>query len=393
MQDLPIAVDVMGGDHGPGVVVKGAVHAARDLGIKSILVGDEALIKSSLEEHGASTGPLLSICHASQEVTMEDSATAVLRKKRESSISIAFGLVKDDRAAAVVSPGNTGAVMAAGRAVSGTLPAIGRPAIATLIPRIGGLPPVVLLDSGANVDCHAAQLVQFALMGRYYASAAADLPSPRVALLSNGTESSKGNDVTRSAAYMLSEMQDLNYVGYVEGRHLASDAADVVVCDGFVGNVVLKTMEGSVELVFDSIRDYVERSYRGKLGMWLAKPIFKSLFREKLDPSAYGGAPLLGLNDVAIVCHGSSKGRAITNAIRVARKFADEGLVEKMADALETLDVQDGAYEDGLWDRMGQRFEKKRNKRKEKAAKSDNTEQGDATSFEPTPAAVIPDEQ
>lgn len=368
---LPIAVDVMGGDNGLHVVVEGAVRAAAHLGIHTILVGDESGIKSALNKVGAHDHSLVSIQHAPQEVTMDDSASTVLRSKRESSIHIAFELVKDRRAAGVVSPGNTGAVMAAGRSISGTLPGIGRPAIATLIPRIGGLSPVVLLDSGANVDCHASQLVQFALMGTYYAGAATDIRLPRVALLSNGSESSKGNDVTRSAALMLSQIENINFIGYVEGRNMMKDVADVVVCDGFLGNIVLKTIEGSVELVFDSIRDYVETSIRGKLGMWIAKPIFKTLFRRTLDPSSHGGAPLLGLRDLAIVCHGSSSSKAITNAIRVARKFVDEELVEAMSDALCSLDViPEDDYEDVIWDRMGKRFDKKAKRQRAKGGSS-----------------------
>lgn len=193
----------------------------------------------------------------------------------------------------MVSPGNTGAMMAAGLYVSGTLPGIARPAIASLIPKSGNGQPTVLLDSGANVDCNANQLVQFALMGNCYALSVLNCTSPRIGILSNGSEKSKGNDITRSASLMLSEIKELNFIGYIEGRDLPRDVADVVVCDGFVGNVLLKAMEGSIELVFDSIKHYVEKSFRGKVGMWLAKPIFKALFKQKLDPSAYGGAPLL----------------------------------------------------------------------------------------------------
>ena len=356
---LPVAVDVMGGDHGPNVVVDGAVAAVKELKIPITLVGNESEISARLKRLGADNDEYIGVVHASEVITMEDSPARAIRTKSQASIRIAFELVKEGKAVGVVSPGNTGAMMAAGMFVSGNLQGIARPAIASLIPRVGDKPPTVFLDCGANIDCHATQLVQFALMGHFYARTAISAEAPRVALLSNGTESSKGTDIIRSAGLTLSDMEEINYIGYVEGRDISRDVADVVVCDGFVGNVVLKTMGGSVELVLDSIKDYVERSGRGKLGMWLAKPMFKSLFGQKLDPSSYGGAPLLGLNDIAIVCHGSAKSRAIMNGIRVARKLYDESLVEKLGSALSALDLKlSGAYENGIWNRMEQRFEK-----------------------------------
>lgn len=358
---LPVAVDAMGGDFGPGVVVEGAVRAFRELGIHSILVGDEHEIRSKLSGLGAASESGIRIRKATEVITMEDSPSMAIRGKPDASIRVAFELVRSEEACCVVSPGNTGAVMAAGLFVCGSLPGIARPAIATLIPRVGNSPPVVLLDSGANTDCHAYQLVQFALMGRFYALAAGLGSNPRVALLSNGTEISKGNDIIRSAALSLSEMKDINFVGYVEGRHIAKDLADIIICDGFIGNITLKTMEGTVELVFDSIKHYIESSIRGRLGIWLAKPMFKSLFREKLDPSSHGGAPLLGLNEIAIICHGSSNARAIMNAIRIAEKCVNDQLVDRIGSAIDSMDFKmPGSYDDGIWDRMGQRFEKKR---------------------------------
>ncbi len=359
--ELPVAVDAMGGDFGPDVVVDGAIAAAREFNCSSVIIGDEVQIRARLSAHNFENDTRIFVRPASQVVSMEDSPSVALRKKPDASIRVAFELVKAGEASSVVSPGNTGAVMAAGLFVSGTLPGIVRPAIASLIPKVGNLAPTVLLDSGANIDCNASQLVQFALMGNYYARSAISCQRPRIALLSNGTEASKGTDIIRSAAQTLGNMPELHYVGYVEGRDICRDRADVVVCDGFVGNVLLKAMEGSVELVFDSIRHYVERSVRGKIGMWLSKPMFKSLFREKLDPSAYGGAPLLGLNDIAIICHGSSNSRAIKNAIRVAQKSAADNLAGELARALGAIDSSDGAvFEDGIWNRMGQRFEKRK---------------------------------
>jgi glycerol-3-phosphate acyltransferase PlsX len=369
---LPVAVDAMGADFGPTVVVDGAVAAARELNLSSIIVGDEAQINARLKELDAASDPRLQVRHASQVVTMEDSPSVAMRKKPDASIRVAFELVKDKIASSVVSPGNTGAVMAAGIFVLGTAPGIMRPAIASLIPKVGNLTPTVLLDSGANIDCHANQLVQFALMGNYYARSAISCESPRIALLSNGTEASKGTDIIRSAAQMLAEMKEIRFVGYVEGRDMCRDVADVVVCDGFVGNILLKTIEGTVELVFDSIRQYVEKSWRGKVGMGLAKPVFKSLFREKLDPSTYGGAPLLGLNEIAIICHGSSNSKAIKNAIRVAQKSTSENLAAELRSALAAFDIENhGGYDDGIWNRMGQRFEKKKKGDSDSAAKAE----------------------
>jgi phosphate acyltransferase len=353
---LPIAVDAMGADFGPEVVVQGAIDAYKTLKIVSLIVGDETQIRAALKKYKAEELPI-QIHHTSEVITMDDSPSAAIRGKPNSSIRVAFELVKKGVAAAVVSPGNTGAVMAAGLYVSGSLPGIARPAIASLIPKGGDAPPTVLLDSGANVDCRAHQLVQFALMGSLYARSVLSRESPRVALLSNGSEMSKGNDVVRAAAVTLSEMKDINFIGYVEGRDLARDVVDVAVCDGFVGNLMLKAMEGTVELVFKSMKHYVARSLRGKLGLWIARPVFRALFREKLDPSAYGGAPLLGLNDVAIICHGSSNSRAIMNAIRVAKKFVDDGLIIKLNAALTNVD-QPGVFEEGIWNRMGQHLDR-----------------------------------
>ena len=355
MNTPPIAVDAMGGDFGPHVVVEGAVRAFQELGIPSILVGVDADLRAALRSLGIEPSEEgIQIQNASEVITMEDSPSVAIRGKTDSSIRVAFELVRKGKASAVVSPGNTGAVMAAGLFVSGTLPGIARPAIATLIPRVGDKQPTVLLDSGANTDCHAHQLVQFALMGTFYAKAINLYENPRVAVLSNGTEPSKGNDITRAAFVALSELSIINFVGYVEGRGLGKDIADVVVCDGFVGNVTLKTMEGAVELILDSLKYYTSQSlFRWKLGMVLAKPMFKLLFKEKLDPSSHGGAPLLGLRDIAIICHGSSNARAIRNAIKVAKRSVDGNLVDKLGSALTHLDQSGDAYNEALFDPNG----------------------------------------
>jgi len=374
--ELPIAVDAMGGDLGSSVVVEGAVRAAREFNISSILVGKEDELRAKLTELKADADPRISVVHAKDVVTMEDSPSAAIRRKPHSSIRVAHNLVKEGRASAVVSPGNTGAVMAVGIFVLGTFPGVVRPAIASLIPKIGTASPTVLLDCGANIDCRATQLVQFALMGKHYAQIATGCKEPRIALLSNGSEPSKGTDVIRAAAQALSSLKDIRYVGYIEGRDMPKDTADVVVCDGFVGNVMLKSMDGTVELVLQSLKFYMKKSLRWQLGMFLAKPLFKTLFKEKFDPAAYGGAPLLGLKGISIICHGSSNDRAIMNAISVAHKFVQGELVRKMEGALASVDLDSVNFEDNMWSGMGAKFEGSQSEEPAESTKKDITENG-----------------
>lgn len=360
---LPVAVDAMGGDLGPSVVVEGALEAWRRYGIVSTLVGQDRDLQALLRRFGAPGDIPLKVVHAPETVGMEESPTVAIRRKSNSSIRISFQLLKEGRVAGVVSPGNTGAVMAAGIYECGVLPGIARPAIASLIPRIKDGPPTVLIDSGANVDTHAYQLVQFAIMGAHYSRLALGVSRPRIGLLSNGTEISKGTDIIRSAAYSLQEIADINFIGFVEGRDLPQDIVDVVVCDGFVGNVVLKAMEGTVALVVDSLKLLVERSMLAKLGMWLARPTLRALFSEKLDPSAHGGAPLLGLRGVAVVCHGASNCKAMMNGIRVAHQFVGQGLVKQLEESLSGLEGRDPVgLDETVWHQMGQRFDKRRAK-------------------------------
>jgi phosphate acyltransferase len=364
-EGLSIAVDVMGGDHGPGVVIRGALEASERFNAPVILVGDESAIRSELGriDSRRCNAADFAVEHAPETVGMEDSPSVVVRGKPNSSIRRAFDLVVEGRASSVVSPGNTGAMMAAGLISVGTFPGIVRPAIASFIPKVVDAPPTILLDSGANVDCHAFQLVQFAMMGNFYARAALGIERPRIALLSNGSEISKGTDIIRSAAFSLREIEEIQFVGYVEGRDLSSDIADVVVCDGFVGNIVLKSMEGAVSLVLDSIRSHVAASLRGKLGMMLARPLLRELFSEKLDPSAYGGAPLLGLTKIGIVCHGASNEKAILNGVRVAQEFVKTRLVDQLEQSLRTLELKiPTMYEDGMWGRVGQKFSRVKGK-------------------------------
>ena len=361
---LPVAVDVMGGDLGPEVVIVGAIKASESLQIPVVLVGDQNIINDVLKRNDALKSSLVSVYHAEDAYTMNDVPSRAIRARPKASMRICYDLVKEGKASSVVSTGNTGLMMAVGLFVSGVLPGIARPAIATIIPKASSDMPTVLVDSGANVDCNAEQLVQFALMGGIYARKAISCINPRVGLLSNGTESSKGSDITRAASAILADLDDINYIGYVEGRDIPRDVVDVVACDGFVGNVVLKAMEGSVELVLDSLKTLANQNFKAKLGMWLAKPTFKKLFHEKLDPSSYGGAPLLGLNHIAIVCHGASNQKAILNAIRIARKLEEGKIIEHMEKALSSLDIGGtGDYENGMWKRLGHKFDKNKTKK------------------------------
>lgn len=334
-QYLPVAVDAMGGDLGSKVAVEGAVEAL-SLGVKSILVGDEKELKSYLSDLGIKDE--IGVIHAPDVINMMESPSKAIRSKPNASIIRAFSLAHKGEACGLVSAGNTGAMMVAGLFVSRTLPGIDRPAIATLIPRVMGQGSTILLDSGANTECHSFQLVQFALMGVSYAKAIFNIENPTVGLLCNGTEPSKGTDLIRSAYSVLSEQKEVNFIGFVEGKDIVRGKVDIVVCDGFVGNVVLKAMEASAELVIESIKSVANDDFLAKLGLGVAKPAISKLFHEKLDPNAYGGAPLLGLNDIALVCHGSSNARAFKNAILLADKLSKAELVSSLARVLAELE-------------------------------------------------------
>ncbi len=336
--ELPISVDTTGGDNGIDVQVEGALAAFREFGVRSILVGPEESLRAKLKGLGGLNTPI-EIVHAPETISMDDSPTKAVRRKPNSSLCVAYNLVNTGRAAAVISAGNSGAMMAAGRLISGLLPGIERPAIATLIPAPGGKPPNVILDSGANVDCHARNLVQFAVMGSIYFNSLFNIDRPKVALLSNGSEQSKGTDVIRAASMALAQIDTINYVGYVEGRDIATDKANVIVCDGFVGNVVLKAMEGCVRLVFEEIVHQSKKGLVRKLGLGLSKGMYREIFAERFDYTTHGGAPLLGLRKLALVLHGSSDARAVKNAVRVADTFSRIRMTEKIT--LELTHLED----------------------------------------------------
>ena len=324
---LKIAIDVMGGDTAPAAEVAGAVAAARQWGCESILVGDTEKIEAELVKHQVD-GLAIEIQHASEIVGMEDSASDAVRKKKDSSIRVAFDLVKQGKASAVVSTGNSGATMAAGMAVLRRVKGIDRPAIGTLVPTLEG--QTMVLDMGANVECKPINLFQFAFMGSIYVEQVLGKSRPRVGLLSNGQEEKKGNDLTRETHRMLKET-DLNYVGYVEGGDVYNGSVDVVVCDGFVGNVLLKVSEGLAVAIGTMLKREIESRFLAKLGYLLSRSAFAA-FKKKINPAEYGGAPLLGITGTGIICHGSSDPVAISIAIRQATEFARIKIEERLID-------------------------------------------------------------
>jgi glycerol-3-phosphate acyltransferase PlsX len=327
---MRIAVDAMGGDNAPGPEVEGAVAAAKEFGIAITFVGDEDRVKQELSKYDCS-GLDLTIKHASEVVGMHDSASDAVRKKKDSSIRVAFDLVRSGEAVAVVSAGNSGATMAAGMFVLKRMKGIDRPAIAQIFPTTQSKKTLVL-DIGGNVDCKPPHLVQFAIMGEVYARYIMGVDTPRIGLLSNGEEASKGNDLTRETSAILKEMP-LNYVGYIEGRDIFNGSVDVAVCDGFVGNVVLKVSEGLVEAVGKMLKDEIKSSFLSQLGYLLSCKAFNK-FKKKVDYAEYGGAPLLGINGVGMICHGSSTPKAIKNALRFAHEYALKGVNVRMAEKL-----------------------------------------------------------
>ena len=329
---LTIAVDAMGGDHAPKSEVEGAIRAARTLGVKVLLVGREDVVRRELREHDGYRDLPIEIVNASEVITMEDSAARAVRSKRDSSMRVAARLVRDGVAEGFVSAGNTGAVMATAKMVQGVVPGVYRPALAGVFPTIIKGSPVVVVDVGANVDCEPSMLAQFAIMGEIYSRIILGRPKPRVGILSIGEEAHKGNEVTRSATRLMKDLT-LNFIGNVEGRDIYGGQVDVIVCDGFIGNVALKVSEGLVEMVRHLLRESLEATISGKIGYVLAKSAFLD-FKKRVDYSEYGGAPLLGVRGSCIICHGRSNGNAIKNAIRVAKEFCECRVNQRIEDEL-----------------------------------------------------------
>ncbi|HYB74265.1 MAG TPA: phosphate acyltransferase PlsX [Candidatus Sulfotelmatobacter sp.] len=325
-----VAVDAMGGDLGSGVVVAGAVQAARELGTAVTLVGQETEVRRHLGAY-PSGAPNIAVLHAPETVAMDESPSMALRRKKQSSIRIGLELLKRGEADAFVSAGNTGAVMATALVVLGPLPGVERPAIAIVIPTKTGR--AVLLDAGANVDCKPRHLHQFGIMGSVYAEAVLGTRVPRVGLLSIGEEESKGNELTREAFKELEEEAGIRFIGNVEGRDVFNGQVDVVVCDGFTGNVALKIGEGVAEIFVSLLREELTRDFWSRAGALLVR---RSLhrFKRRLDYSEYGGAPLFGVDGVCIIGHGRSSPKAIKNAIRVAGECVTKQVIPHIRDGI-----------------------------------------------------------
>ena len=338
---MAIAVDAMGGDSPLTVQIEAALKAISELGTDVVLVGAEDQIKEVLKQHSFDLNKIR-IVNSTEIVEMNDSPATALRQKKNSSIKVAVDLLATGEADAVVSAGNTGAAMATAKFVLKSVEGIERPAIATLMPSIHRNHPFVLLDIGANTDCKPLYLFQFALMGDAYARTLLHLDNPRVALLNNGEEEGKGY-LQLKETYDLLKQSTLNFTGNIEGKSMFKDIVDVVVCDGFIGNIALKVAEGTFDFVRSVLREEVDNSLLAKIGYQAMRGPFRAL-RQRADYSEVGGAPLLGVNGIVIICHGSSRVHTIRNAIKHAQECAEQKLNEKISlEVSENLDVIDQA--------------------------------------------------
>ena len=329
---MRIAVDAMGGDYAPECPVNGGLLAARELGVEVVLVGDRDRIGAALARNRGSRDGI-DVVHAEQAIGMEEAAATVVRRKRLSSIHVAARLLRQGEVSGVVSAGNTGAVMAVIKVIAGTLAGVDRPALAVLVPTQKGR--AVVLDVGANVEPKASHLVQFAVMGHHFAREILALETPRVGLLSIGEEAGKGNELIRAAHGILSD-SPLNFLGNVEARDLYRGNADVVVCDGFTGNILLKTSEAAAETLRHLMAEEFRRTAMGRLAGLLGRSTFRAL-RERVDYAEFGGAPLLGVRGISVICHGRSNPRAIRNGVRVAMEYGAHQVSARIEEQLAAM--------------------------------------------------------
>jgi glycerol-3-phosphate acyltransferase PlsX len=329
-----IALDAFGSDNAPYPEIEGAIHAIKeDLCDEVILVGDEEIITRELGKYFFDPARI-TVVHASQRIEMGDSASASVRTKKDSSLVVAVDLYNQNRADAVVSAGNTGAVMAASLLGYGRIKNVLRPAIAVLFPTQEG--HEILLDMGANVDCNADNLLQFAQLGSLYFQFFFKQPRPRVSLLNIGEESAKGNAITKQAHQLLVANKDINFIGNIEGKDIIRGVTDVIVCDGFVGNIVLKTIEGVGFSIFEILKEQINKDWIAKLGAMLSYPVY-TYMKKKLDHTEYGGALLVGLNGLTVVSHGRSNAKAMKNAIRFADRIAKSGFIDHAKEYYERI--------------------------------------------------------
>jgi phosphate acyltransferase len=327
-----IALNAMGSDRAPKPEIEGAIQAARQYGLRVLLVGPQDIVRQELDRHRAAARLPIEIVHASEYITMDDKVEAI-RAKRDNSMRVGLRMVREGRASGFVTAGNTGAAMATAKIVLGAVPGVDRPALAGVFPTAPGN-PAMLLDVGANVDCTAQNLEQFAIMGDVYFRSMFGKPA-RVGLLSIGEEETKGNDLTREAFQRLKQLP-LNFVGNVEGRDLYNGQVDVIVADGFVGNVALKISEGVANLVRTALKESLKATITRQVGAWLSRSAFED-FKKRLDHTEYGGAPLLGVKGVCIITHGSSNANAMKNAVRVAAEFAESRINQSIEHGLAAL--------------------------------------------------------
>lgn len=331
---MRVALDAFGSDKAPYPEIEGAIQAIKeDFCQEILLVGDEAMLSKELEKYYYDRSRIR-IVHASERITMEDHAATAVRSKKDSSMVKTVELHKSGAADAALSAGNSGAFMSASLLGYGRIKGVSRPAIAVTLPT--QVHHEILLDMGANVDCDAENLLQFAQLGSIYFSYIYKTPRPRVALLNIGEESAKGNNVSREAHQLLSEAKDLNFIGNIEGKDVLKGICDVIVCDGFVGNVVLKTIEGAIISVFDILKEQFNKDWIAKFGAMLSYPVYRYL-KNKLDHTEYGGALLVGLNGTSIVSHGRSNAKAIKNAVRFAVRTAETGFVQHTKEYFERI--------------------------------------------------------
>ncbi|HEX7155363.1 MAG TPA: phosphate acyltransferase PlsX [Thermoanaerobaculia bacterium] len=333
MANTRVALDAMGGDHAPDEILKGALLALEEYpAVDIVLVGRQEVIRERLAALGSPNPPRVEIVDAREVVDMEDNSLAPIRRKRDSSIRVCANLVRDKRADIMVSAGHTGATMTSAYMVMGTIEGVSRPALTAAVPNLKG--DTILLDVGANPDTKPSNLREFAVMGHFYAQMMLGMEHPRIGLLSIGEEEGKGNELIKETFRVMKET-GLNFIGNAEGRDVYNGNADVIICDGFTGNVLLKASESLAEMVFTLIRNEVKGPLR-KLGGLLMKPAFKAL-KKRTDYSEYGGAPLLGVNGGCIVCHGRSSAKAIKNAIRVAREYTVNEIDSKIRTKVSDL--------------------------------------------------------
>ena len=333
--EVVVALDAMGGDDAPAVPVAGAIEAARE-GTRILLVGDQRALTGELARQGAAGAAGIEVVHAADVVGSDEEGARAVRAKPEASVSLACRLVGDGRAGAAVSAGNTGAALAAATLYMRRIPGVIRPAIAVVLPA-SGRRSVVLLDAGASVEARPEHFPQLALMGRLFAREVLGIPEPRVGLLSIGEEDVKGSEAVLAAHALLRDTP--GFAGNVEGRDIPSGTVDVVVTDGFTGNVVLKTMEGTAGFLMGEVREAVGSTLLGRIGGLLVRPPLRRM-RERIDPDAYGGAVLLGVRGLAVIGHGNSTGHGIANAVRVAARGTRERLVAQFTDALAQEDAE-----------------------------------------------------